>query len=106
LYGDSIYNLQHYQGTMVRIDVKTGEEQGGPFRLAAIRDVYASPVGAANRIYVTSRDGVTQVMTHGDVNPRMLATNPLDDSCGASAARAGRALWRRRQKPLYCLAAE
>src|SRR5262249_54261558 len=62
LYGDSLYNLQHYQGTIVRLDVKTGVDQGGPFRLRAIGDVYASPVGAAGRVYITSRDGVTQVM--------------------------------------------
>jgi outer membrane protein assembly factor BamB len=104
LYGDSLYNLQHYQGTMVRIDVKNGEEQGGPFRLGAIRDVYASPVGAANRIYITSREGVTQVMSHGDATPKMLAVNRLDDSFSASAALVGREMFLRGEKHLYCIA--
>ncbi|OAI45954.1 hypothetical protein AYO44_12190 [Planctomycetaceae bacterium SCGC AG-212-F19] len=106
LYGESLYNLQHYQGTIVRIDVKTGEEQGGPFRLGAIRDVYASPVGAANRIYITSREGVTQVMSHGEPTPKMLATNRLDDSFSASAALVGRELYLRGEKHLYCIAEE
>jgi outer membrane protein assembly factor BamB len=106
LYGDSIYNLQHYQGVIVRLDIKTGEEQGGPFRLGAIRDVYASPVGAANRIYITSREGVTQVMSHGEATPRMLATNRLDDSFSASAALVGRELYLRGEKHLYCIAGE
>src|SRR5262249_18444317 len=57
LYGDSLYSLQHYQGIISRVDTKTGEDQGGPFRLGAINNVYASPVGAAGRVYVTSRDG-------------------------------------------------
>jgi outer membrane protein assembly factor BamB len=106
LYNDSLYNLQHYQGTIVRIDVKTGEEQGGPFRLGAIRDVYSSPVGAANRIYITSREGVTQVMSQGDEMPKMLATNRLDDSFSASAALVGRELFLRGEKHLYCIAAD
>ena len=37
LYGDSLYTLQHYQGIISRLDVKTGENQGGPFRLACAR---------------------------------------------------------------------
>ena len=28
LYGDTLYNMQHYQGVIVRLDVKTGEERG------------------------------------------------------------------------------
>jgi outer membrane protein assembly factor BamB len=103
LYGDTIYNLQHYQGVMVRIDAKTGQDQGEPFRLGQIRDVYASPVGAAGRIYVTSRDGVTQVMSHEAV-PELLATNRLDDSISASAALVGRELFLRGEKALYCIA--
>src|SRR4029077_7740191 len=78
LYGDSLYTLNHYQGIVSRLDVRTGEDQGGPFRLAAINNVSASPVGAAGRVYVTSRDGVTQVMSHGNRLPRMLAVNRLE----------------------------
>lgn len=104
LYGDSLYTLQHYQGIISRLDVKTGEDQGGPFRLEAINNVYASPVGAAGRIYVTSRDGVTQVMSHGEPEPKMLAVNRLDDSISASAAIAGRELFLRGERYLYCIA--
>jgi outer membrane protein assembly factor BamB len=106
LYGDSLYTLQHYQGLISRLDVKTGEDQGGPFRLGAIHNVYASPVGAAGRVYVTSRDGVTQVMTHGEPMPRMLAVNRLDDTISASAALAGRELFLRGERYLYCIAEE
>src|SRR5438094_12470 len=58
LYGDTLYNMQHYQGVLVRVDVKTGEDQGEFIRMPAIKSVYASPVGAAGRIYITSREGV------------------------------------------------
>ena len=106
LYGDSLYTLQHYQGIVSRLDVKTGEDQGGPFRLGAIGNVYASPVGAAGRIYITSRDGVTQVISHGDKTPRNLAVNRLDDTISASAALAGRELFLRGERYLYCIAEE
>jgi len=104
LYGDSLYTLQHYQGIVSRLDVKTGEDQGGPIRLPAITNVYASPVGAAGRIYVTSRDGVTQVMSHGDAMPKMLAQNRLDETISASAAIAGKELYLRGERHLYCIA--
>jgi outer membrane protein assembly factor BamB len=106
LYGDSLYTLRHYQGVISRLNVKTGDDQGGPFRLQAIDNVYASPVGAAGRIYVTSRDGVTQVMSHGEPKPRMLAVNRLDDRISASPAIAGRALFLRGERYLYCIAEE
>ncbi|MCI0460534.1 MAG: PQQ-like beta-propeller repeat protein [Gemmataceae bacterium] len=106
LYGDSLYTLQHYQGILSRLDARTGEDRGGPFRLAAIHNVYASPVGAAGRVYVTSRDGVTQVLSHGEPIPRMLAVNRLDDSFSASAALVGRELFLRGERFLYCIAEE
>src|SRR5262249_22972624 len=106
LYGDALYNLQHYQGVVVRIVAKTGEDQGDPIRLTAIRDVYASPVGAAGRVYITSREGVTQVLSHGDGTPKMLAVNRLDDSFSASAALVGRELFLRGERYLYCIAEE
>ena len=84
-------------------EAKTGQDQGEPFRLGKLREVYASPVGAAGRIYVTSRDGVTQVMSH-EAMPELLATNRLDDSISASAALVGRELFLRGEKALYCIA--
>jgi hypothetical protein len=104
LYGDSLYTLQHYQGIISRLDVKSGTDQGGPFRLEAISSVYASPVGAANRVYITSREGVTQGMSHGDKAPKMLAVNRLDDTISASAALVGREIFLRGERFLYCIA--
>ena len=105
LYGDSLYFLRHYQGILSRVHAKTGEERTGPFRLGGIRNVYASPVGAANRLYITDRQGATLVMSHADL-PKMLAVNRLDDSFSASAAVAGGELFLRGQRNLYCIAEE
>jgi outer membrane protein assembly factor BamB len=106
LYDDSLYTLNHYQGILSRLDVRTGDDRGGPFRLEAIHEVYASPVGAAGRVYVTSRDGVTQVISHGEPTPKVLAVNRLDDTVSASAALAGRELFLRGERHLYCIAEE
>ncbi len=105
LYGDSLYFLRHYQGILSRVSAKTGEDQGGPFRLGGIRNVYASPVGAANRVYISDHDGATLVISHAE-SPRILALNRLNDSFSASAAVVGRELFLRGQKYLYCIAEE
>ncbi|MBC8352251.1 MAG: PQQ-like beta-propeller repeat protein [Planctomycetes bacterium] len=103
LYGNSLYFLRHYQGILSRVNSKTGKDDGGPFRLGAIRDVYASPVAAANRIYITDRDGRTQVITHSD-HPDVLAVNQLNDSFSASAAIVNNELFLRGERYLYCIA--
>lgn len=105
LYQGSIYFLRHYQGILTRVVAKTGEEPVGPFRLGGIRDVYASPVAAADRIYVTDRSGTTMVISHEE-EPRVLATNRIDDSFNASAVLVGRELYLRGEKTLYCIADE
>jgi outer membrane protein assembly factor BamB len=105
LYGKWLYFLNHYQGVLTRVDAKTGKEPNGPFRLHNMFEIYASPVGAANRIYFSDRDGSTIVISHGDDTPKVLAFNQLNDSFSASAALAGRELYLRGTKSLYCLAA-
>ncbi len=105
LYGDALYFLHHYRGILSRVNAKTGEERHGPFRLGGIRNVYASPVGAAGRVYITDRDGTTLVISHGDI-PRVLALNRLQDSFSASAAVVGRELFLRGQRNLYCIVEE
>jgi len=105
LYDGSLYFLTHYQGILSRVDAKTGEDRPGAFRLRGIGNVYASPVGAADRVYITDLDGATLVISHGDI-PRALALNHLDDSFSASAAIVGRELFLHGSRNLYCIAAE
>jgi outer membrane protein assembly factor BamB len=106
LYGDTLYHLRHNQNVLVRLDPATGKFRGEPLRLEGIRDfIFASPVGAAGRIYVSARDGATVVLRHDAANA-VLAVNRLDDSFSASAAPAGRELYLRGERSLYCLAAD
>ena len=103
LYGDSLYFLTHYQGILSRVNTQTGEDQPGAIRLTGIGNVYASPIGAGRRVYVTDLEGNTIVLSHED-KPRVLSLNRLNDVIAASAAVAGRDLFLRGAKFLYCIA--
>ena len=105
LYGDALYFHSHFQGILNRVNAQTGEDQPGPFRLNGIRNVFGSPVGAANRVYITDRDGTTLVLSHED-HPKALALNHLNDRFSASAAAVGRELYLRGEQYLYCIAQE
>jgi outer membrane protein assembly factor BamB len=103
LYDDALYFLLHYQGILARVDAASGDEPTGPFRLSGLGDLYASPVAAAGRLFLTDRDGTTLVLTHAS-EPQLLARNRLDDSFSASAAIVGECLYLRGERFLYCLA--
>jgi outer membrane protein assembly factor BamB len=95
--------LHHYQGFLARVDARTGVETERAVRLDGMDDVYASPVAAAGRVYVTDRSGMTMVLSNG-TRLEPLARNALDDSFSASAALAGRELFLRGARWLWCLA--
>ena len=103
LYGDALYFVRHFQGVMTRVNARTGQERPGTFRLNGIRGVFASPVGAAERVYITDRNGTTLVIRHAD-NPEVVASNQLDDNFSASPAVAGSEIYLRGQRNLYCIA--
>jgi outer membrane protein assembly factor BamB len=105
LSGDSLYFLTHYQGVLSRVNAKTGEDRPGAVRLGRIGDVYASPVAAAGRLYITDRDGVTAVVRDADP-PTVLRFNELQDRFNASAAIVDREIFLRGEKYLYCITEE
>ena len=105
LYGGAVWYLRHYQPTLSRVEVKTGMEPAGPFSLGGIGSLYASPVGADGRIYLTDLRGATLVISNA-VEPKALALNRLDEPVNASAALAGKAIFLRGNKSLYCIAEE
>lgn len=104
LYDDTLYLIRHNQNVLSRLDPATGQPKGEPLRLDGIRDfIFSSPVGAAGRIYITARDGVTVVLRHDRENP-VLAVNRLDDVFSATAAVVDSELYLRGERFLYCLA--
>ena len=105
LYEDKLYFFSHYQGILFCLDARTGAAHYGPARLPEVSDFYASPLGAAGRVYVTSREGVTLVLKHGPAL-EVLATNRLDDRFSASPVAVGGDLLLRGERHLYCLSKE
>ena len=105
LYGDSLYFHSHFQPVLTRANAHTGEDQPGTIRLMGLREAFASPVAAANRVYVTDRNGATLVLSHTE-SLKVLALNRLDDTFSASAAVVERDLFLRGEKHLYCIAEE
>ena len=104
LHEGRLYFLGHYQGLLSCRDSKTGDIIAPPTRLEGINDVYASPVAAAGKVYITDRSGDTVVIAHdGSRTLKELSRNHLDDRFSASAALAGRRLILRGEKWIYCL---
>jgi hypothetical protein len=64
--------------------------------------VYASPLGAAGRVYLAGRNGVTVVLKQSD-KLEVLAANRLEEKFDASPAATGKDLFLRGREHLYCL---
>ncbi len=105
LYDGTLYFTKSNSGVLSAYDAATGRNLFGPERLPGIRDIYASPVAAAGRLYITSRDGATAVLDAGD-SLSVVAVNHLDDAFDASPAVAGGEIYLRGREFLYCLAAD
>ncbi len=113
LYGDLLYFTAGNKGILSCYNAETGEPIVDRQRLEGISNIYASPVGADDRIYFTGRDGTTVVLERGkferdgDKNEvKIVATNRLDDQFDSSAAVVGGEIILRGRKHLYCIAAQ
>ena len=102
LYDGMLCFLKSNQSLYSALDSRTGNELMGPTRLPSVANVYASPVGASGRIYVTGRNGVTLVLKR-DKEFEVLATNKLDDEFRGSAALVGGQIILRGSQFLYCI---
>ena len=100
LYGDNLYFLKSNSPILTVFDAVRGEVHYGPQRLDGLQEVYASPVGAAGRVYIADRDGATLVIEEGGAF-NVLATNTLDDGFEASPAIVGNELYLRGRRFLY-----
>ncbi len=103
LYDDCLYFLRENNAVLTCLDAAKGQPHYEGQRLSGLRTVYASPVGAAGRVYVSSREGITKVFKAGREFEE-LATNELDDQFDASAVVLGDEIYLRGRKALYCIA--
>jgi outer membrane protein assembly factor BamB len=105
LAGDRLYFTLNNNALLTSLNIKTGKPVLDHVRLPGLNTLYASPAGAAGRIYLPSRDGATLVFKQGDTF-EVLATNRLDDTIDASPAIAGKQVFLRGAKYLYCIEGE
>ncbi|MGK0302556.1 MAG: outer membrane protein assembly factor BamB [Planctomycetota bacterium] len=103
VYDGRIWFLRVGHGVLSCLDARTGEVFYEGQRLSGLKTVYASPVAASGRVYITSREGKTVVLKASDKFDA-LATNQLDDSFDASPIILGKEMFLRGHKSLYCIA--
>jgi outer membrane protein assembly factor BamB len=90
-------------GILTALNPKTGEilKQG---RLkGALDDYYASPVGAAGKVFLLSQQGKATVIRAGG-DWEILASNDLEDETYATPAIVDDKLYIRTRRTLYCFA--
>ena len=102
LYDGMLYFTQSNQAILTAVDSRTGETVLKRSRIPGVSNIYSSPVGADGRVYFTGRNGTTVVLKRQS-KLAVLATNKLDDEFNASPAMAGRQLFLRGRKSLYCI---
>lgn len=105
LYGEMLLFNKSNTAVLTCLDAKTGKPLMEAARLPGLSNIYASPVGAADRVYITGRDGTTIVLKRA-ASLEVLGTNKLDDFIDASPAIAGKQLFLRGRQRLYCLEAK
>ncbi len=105
LYDGILYLLKTNNGILSAFDAKTGKPHYQLQRLEGMPEVFASPVGAQGRVYLTGRDGVSLVIKNAPTF-EVLAKNALDDGFDASPALVDNEMYLRGYKNLYCIAAK
>jgi outer membrane protein assembly factor BamB len=105
LYDGILYLLKTNSGLLSAFDAKSGKPHYQLQRLEGLPEVFASPVGAQGRVYLTGRDGVSLVIRNAPAF-EVLAKNTLDDGFDASPALVDNEIYMRGYKSLYCIAAK
>jgi outer membrane protein assembly factor BamB len=102
LYEGVLYVVKE-GGILTALNPKTGEilKQG---RLkGALDDYYASPVGAAGKVFLLSQQGKATVIRAG-ADWEILASNDLEDETYSTPAIVDGKLYIRTRRALYCFA--
>ena len=104
LYGDQLYFLKGLSNILTSLSTDDGSVVFNEIRIEELKNVWASPVGAAGRVYIVSREGDAVVLEHGS-EYNVLASNSLDDRFDATPAIVDSEIYLRGKKYLYCIAA-
>lgn len=104
LMGGKLYFLKANNGTISCLDAKDGKVNYINEKLEGIVNIYSSPTGAGDRLYIAA-DGIVDVIGAGP-SFSLLSSNKLDDTFHASPVVIGNDLFLRGFKYLYCISAE
>jgi outer membrane protein assembly factor BamB len=99
LVGEELYFVSDSGGMLTCLEAKTGQEH---YRERLGGEHNAAPLHADNRIYITSRGGVTAVVEAGKTF-QLIAKNELPGHVMSSPGAADRALFLRTDTALYRL---
>ena len=98
-----LYFLKTNNGYLSCLDAKDGTEYYSNVKVEGIKNIFTSPVGIDDRIYIAGTNGVCCVVKTGKTY-ELLAQNTLDDQFFASPVILGDQLYLRGVNALYCIA--
>ena len=97
-----LYFLKANNGYLSCLDAKDGTVYYAGEKLEGIKNIFTSPLGVQDRIYVLGTNGVTSVVKEGK-EFEVLTQNTLDDQFFASPVSIGNDLYLRGVNALYCI---
>jgi outer membrane protein assembly factor BamB len=103
LYDDLLYFTKSNNAILTCVSAETGAVHFENKRLEGLDTLYASAVGASDRIYISGRDGTTLVLKKG-TELEVLASNHVGETIDATPAIAGKQMFIRGEKHLFCIA--
>lgn len=103
LYGDKLYTLFNNNNILSCYNAKDGTPFYESQNIEGTKGYYASPAGAAERVYLASQNGTTVVIKNSD-KYEVLAANKLDDQFDASPALVDNQIILKGHKSIYCIA--
>jgi outer membrane protein assembly factor BamB len=100
LLNGRLYFLRANNGELTCVDAKTGAVKYSKAKLEGIRELYSSPTGVGDKIYIAA-ENICLVIKAGDTF-EILSSNTLDDNFRASPVIVGNKLLLRGFNSLYC----
>jgi outer membrane protein assembly factor BamB len=105
LMDNKLYFLKANNAYLTCLDAYNGHEYYGNQKIEGIQNIFTSPVGVKDRIYIAGTNGTFCVVRSG-ADFEVLAQNTLEDNFYASPVIIGNRLYLRGTRYLYCVSEE
>jgi outer membrane protein assembly factor BamB len=100
---DRLYFHKGKSGQLSCVDAKTGQPHYMASRVSGLTNIYASPIAASGRVYLTDRSG-TMVVIEDSPQLKILATNSMNETVDATPAVVDNQMFIRGEQHLFCIA--